>query len=215
MYTEIGNTLKWLAVGLLLWIGCSIKEHISFDINYSGIRTIEFQYHDNGEYLFNTDDNNKAHWPEVLDLIEEAFLYTDNASALTIDTTHCDIAKIQYRFENGGLTVREPSQFLSVLHRMPDQLKWYFDHQPNQLKVLDHNSVQWDKFPQSLTRENKEGALEGIEVQTILEFAKPIKSISDPSINIANDRKTIEAIINTDDLIKIKSPREVVIVFEE
>ena len=213
-------TLRCLVLSGLIIAGCTIAETFDFNFDFSGTRTVEFQYRELSEDGYRTDSDNPI--PHGLRYIDSLSHWVDNVSNFTIDTSDFEMAKLTYDFTSEGLQINNQERYDYFVKKMPDEIKWYFKERPNTFKVISDNEVLWKAVQKNVnemdlaTLEKLSTYHEGISSIATLNFERKIKDVKPitDDIIISLDRKSLTAEVNLDDVFEFKRANEVVITFE-
>jgi len=220
MKSTIALTIKCLILSGLIIAGCTIAETIDFNLDFSGTRTVEFQYRALSEDGSKSNRDNPV--PYGLRYIDSISNYVDNVSNFTIDTSDYEMAKVSYDFTAAGPQIKDLEKYNYFIHKMPEELQWYFKDRPNTFNAINKNQVLWNAVQKNLDGINNESLKklsddhDGITSITKLNFERTIKEIQPQleEIFISLDRKSITADIKMDDVYKLKRANEVIITFD-
>jgi len=214
-------TLKCLVLSGLIITGCTIAERIDFNLDFSGTRTVEF------EYLSITKDGMKYEEKDKeilssLGYIDSIAQWMDNVSNVQIDTSDAEMAVLTYDFNSSGPLIKNQEKYNFFVNKLPENMRWYFNERPNTFRVINENQILWNGIQQKIdeidlkTREEKSAYHVGVSSGTTLRFERKIKDIT-PQIEemvISQDRKSVTAEIDIDKIFDLKQPNEVIITFE-
>lgn len=221
MKSTIVLTIKCLVLSGLIIAGCTIAETIDFNFDFSGTRTVEFQYRELSEDGFVSNEDNPM--PHGLRYIDSISHWVDNVSNFQIDTSDYEMAKLTYDFTEKGLQVNNQKRYTHFVDKMPEEMQWYFKERPNTFKVLNENQVLWNAVHRNVHDIDFESLMklssdhEDITTVTTLNFERTIKDIQ-PKLEelfISPDRKSLTTEINLDEVFELKRANEVIITFDE
>jgi len=220
MKSTIVLTLQCLAFSALIAFGCNIAETVNFNFDFSGTKTVEFQYRSLSEDGVTFED--KGDFSKSLNLIDSIAVLMDNISSFKIDTSDQEMAKLSYAFSANDLVIKNQDKYDYFVNRMPKEMQWYFAERPNTFKVLNKNQVRWRALTKSINNlaegdmEKLKEDLSGISTGSIFNFERSIKDIEPmlTEFELSADRKSLTAEVNLEDILNAKRPNDVIITFE-
>ena len=215
-------TAKCLVLAAVIVGGCAISEIIDFNLDFSGSKSISFQYREADEKSSESGEVTFESAASIIPLahIDSAFQWVDHVSNLKIDTSDFEVAVVSYDFEAPGPKIKNEVEYNKFVNQMPEGFRWYFKHRPNTFRKLSDNKIMWKRLDKDLSiiSDNEKEALleelDDVECETTLRFGKAIQLINDSTIVIGADKKTIQSSIDLGDVVKLKRKNDIILSFE-